>query len=287
MGESRASLRVRLARSVGRYFAGTATGGTTATLIDTGGLVRWTETDALKGAYLLIVAAGGAAPEGQSRRIKTFNSTSQTITVDVAFSAAPEAGDSYALYMAPLTLDEWDDCINEAIRGAWPTLYEAKYYNAGNYLGWGQVNVPFSTTGIEEIFKVTFGMQSCYLGQDVQEIPRSRYTVAGAPGGDLTIYWNFQVPTAYQGGISVYGKKRIPELATDSAATTLDPAYLLAAARAEWYQRMADAARGQASAAAYLQLMNHWQQRADTIRQALAPQLEGARLPVVEGKRRG
>lgn len=287
MSKTRAELRATLAREVGRYFAGTATGGSTTTLIDTGGLVRWTETDALKGSYVLITAAGAAAPEGESRRIKSFNATTQTITVDVAFSAAVESGDSYELYLAPLTLNQWNDCINRAIRDAWPELYEVKHYNTDAFLGWSWMDVSFTTTGIEEIIKIVYRTDACYPGQGAQVIPRSHYTVEGAPGSTLTIRWNFEIPTAFQGNISVLGKKRIPELATDSAATTLDPGYLLAASLAAWHGMMANTGRGQADQSAHLQLMNHWQQRAEMLKQNLSPQLEGARLPVTEGKRRG
>lgn len=279
MSKTRAELRVLLAREVGRYFAGTATGGSTTTLIDTGGLARWTETDALKGGYVLITAAGGAAPEGQSRRIKSFNATAQTITVDVAFTAAPESGDSYELYLAPLALESWNDCINAPIRGMWPEVWEMAIQELTPT---GATNYTLSSSA-EGVFKVEVSTTGAWAGRQGVAMPRSLWTVQGAPGS-FGLYLLRPVPASNDLKIRVSYKKRYAELASDSASTVLDPACILAGARAAWHEMMANSGRGQADQAAHLQLMNHWQQVAAGQKEQLARELLGL-IPDMGGKK--
>lgn len=124
MSKALETLRLELARAVGRIQVGIATGGTTTTLVDTNGLARYTENDALKGALLYIASAGSAAPEGEARRITGYTASTNTLTVEYAFTAAPAASDTYHIYKAPLSLEEWDQAINDAIKGAWPELVE-------------------------------------------------------------------------------------------------------------------------------------------------------------------
>lgn len=125
MGETLDQLRAKLARHVQRYITGTATGGTTATLIDTSGLARFTDDDALNGALLYISdTTDEQAPEGEARFVTDYIASSKTLTVSPAFSAAPGAGDTYELYLAPLQLDDWDQCVNDAIGSAWPVVFK-------------------------------------------------------------------------------------------------------------------------------------------------------------------
>jgi hypothetical protein len=70
--------------------SGTATGGTTTTLTDTG--KAWTIDEFAGKAIVLTAGAGG----GDVRKI--VSNTATEITVDVAFSATPDATSTYAVY---------------------------------------------------------------------------------------------------------------------------------------------------------------------------------------------
>lgn len=279
MTETLAALRARLARAVGRYFVGTATGGTASTIIDTSGLARWTEDDALIGGWALITAAGGAAPEDESRRISDYAQSTKTVTVSPVFTATVGAGDTYELYLSPLAIEDWNDCINEAIRSSWPELFT---------LSTGEELVEFPTmtiAGGPDLLheNMTISMQHPDESEphNVPVLP-NWYQLAGnqATGWTLTFV---RKPT-WGSLLRWEGRTAFPVLATDSATTALDPSYILAAARAEWYQRMADSARGQANVAAHLQEMNHWQERADNIKRALVQGQPRGYVPIAAGK---
>lgn len=283
MAYTRKQLRQLLARSVGQYFSGTVDSGSTTTIVDTE-LARWATDDALIGAWVYITAAGAAAPEGEYRRVSDYTASSKTLTVDPAFTATTQAGDTYDLFLAPLSIEDWDDCINAAIREAWPLLYEAEYYESDYYLNYQYMIVPVASTGIEEILLVSYSTDARAGNQYFQVIPSSHYYVDGLAGSNLYIRWRFERPFAGTGRLQVMGKKRLAEMATDAATTTVDPAYIIAQGRAEYYQRMSDKSRVQAEQGSYLQLMNHWQQRADQKKLDLARTLEFARVPERQAK---
>ena len=93
------TLRQLLARATGFYHSGTATGGSTSTVVD----ASTTPFDAyddniLKGKWLTIIQDGGgaqAAPTGQSRKISGVSTT--TATVDTNYSAAAANTDTYEI----------------------------------------------------------------------------------------------------------------------------------------------------------------------------------------------
>ncbi len=276
MAEYLKDLRTRLAREVSRLVSGTATGGTTTTIIDTAGLNRYTETDALKGAIAYIKAAGGAAPEGQWRWITAFAPATDTLTVDRAFTATVEAGDTYELYLAPLELEQWNDAINQAILDAWPEVYDVEYLDivptgADNYA----LNAnTLAVLRVEVVAKVGGALQ----GRHGQILSSSLWQVQGVPP-DLRLWLLRPVRSTADLTIRTWTKQRYPEITT--ATTAIDLAYLMAAAKANWYGMMADAARVQADQSSFLQLMNHWQQVAATRKTELRMMLEGAQ--VVQG----
>jgi len=255
MAQTLEELRTALAWSVARMFAGTATGGSTTTLIDTSGLLRFTETDALQGARLYISGTtDDLAPEGESRRIQSYTVASQTITVAPAFTVAPGAGDTYEIYLAPLTMDQWDGCINDAIRNAWPELFtpaieEVAPTGALSYtLGASTDRV----LGAEITFKTTL---AGYASQELLQW----FTVGDA--GDLTLMLSRPVPSSANMTIRLLVGLRYDELAAGQS-TYLDEQYILDAARARFYQRMADASR-QSERGTFLQLMAHWQEKSE------------------------
>lgn len=268
MTKSLEELRTELARAVGCYFAGTATGGTTTTLIDTAGLPRWAEADALKGAYLYISdTTDEGAPEGEWRRIQGFAVTTWVITVDRAFSVAPGAGDTYEIYLAPLTLDQWDQCVNAAIRSAWPQLFTPSTEEVAptGALTYNLSAAADRVLGAEVTFK---GSLAGYPAQ-----PLFEWYVTGTPGA-LVLNLSHPVPNdSTNMAIRVVTGLQFDELAAEGT-TSLDPQYIMDAGRAAFYQLMADASR-QSDRQGYLQRMAHWQDQAKDRRLELATALSG------------
>lgn len=100
-------------RLLGGLRTGTATGGSSTTLIDT---TRRTEPDDYwNGGTVFILSAGGTAPEGDMKVITDFDNSTKTITV-ASFTAAPQANDRYAVAEAHYPLDALMDAVNLAIK---------------------------------------------------------------------------------------------------------------------------------------------------------------------------
>lgn len=94
-------LRQELARSTGGLIQGTATGGSTTTLIDTNLLDSGEfADDHLNGSDIYITdTTDDLAPKGEARYCTDFTASTGTATVGKAFTAAPGAGDTYDVYM--------------------------------------------------------------------------------------------------------------------------------------------------------------------------------------------
>jgi hypothetical protein len=102
---------------LGTAKTGTATGGTTTTLIDTNAL-RLVESDYFNEGTLFILkdqGGSGAAPEGEFSKVKDFAQTSKTITVYDAFTVAPASGDTYGVANRRFPLFLVSEKINNAL----------------------------------------------------------------------------------------------------------------------------------------------------------------------------
>jgi len=102
---------------IGTWKAGTCTGGTTATFIDT---IRRNEKDDFFNSTIpvsrvrIVTSTDGLAPQGEEREITDWVQSTATGTVGVAFSAAPASGDKYAI-LSDVYWDEVVNAINDAI----------------------------------------------------------------------------------------------------------------------------------------------------------------------------
>lgn len=113
--KTRADLVAEVARRFGHYASGTATGGSTTTVVDTGAL--YAPDDYWVGHYVYIVEDAGA--EGEERPVTDYDQGDATLTVGPGFSAGVGSGDSYELLAAPRA--EVVAAINAGIRAAGET----------------------------------------------------------------------------------------------------------------------------------------------------------------------
>lgn len=279
MAQTLEQLRTALAKSVERLFAGTATAaGTTTTLIDTYGLDRFTETDALAGALLYISdTTDDLAPKGQSQFIKAYNASSNTITVYVPFTAAPGTGDTYEIYLAPLTLEQWNQCVNDASGNAWPEVWrpaKEEITPTGS--------PTYSLSGLtDRVLGAEITFKSALLGYPAQ--PLLGWYTDGDPG-DLTLHLSRPVPSSSNMTIKLLTAQRYYYDLVPGESTELDPTYILMAGRVEFYRRMADASR-QSDRGGFLQLMAHWQEKAEQRKAALAAAVVGFQQPARKEKK--
>jgi len=116
-----------IARNFGALYAtGTATSGSTTTIVDTSNLPALAANNALNNGYAYVKTdAGGAhaAPEGQTRLISNFVQSTGSITVGTAFSAAVGAGDTYVVCtgLPKVTLA---DAAAQCLRDAFPSFHQ-------------------------------------------------------------------------------------------------------------------------------------------------------------------
>src|SRR5690242_16913330 len=93
MSVTLATARQEIAARAQEFLMGTATGGTASTVVDANNLTAadgyWEETT--------ILATSGTN-NGLTRRVQTFTSSSNTLTLYSALTAAVASGDTYELY---------------------------------------------------------------------------------------------------------------------------------------------------------------------------------------------
>jgi len=120
MTKTRAQLRELIRQEAGDEvrISGTATGGSKTTVVDTAAL---TQADDYWNSRRIFVASttDSLAPQGESRKIADFVNSTHTITLEMALSAAVEAGDTYQVAV-------WPDSVYNALISAAIAAY-SKY----------------------------------------------------------------------------------------------------------------------------------------------------------------
>lgn len=261
-------VRAALADSMGSLVEGTATGGDLTTIVDTSGLAIYENAEDLARALAYIRSAGGAAPEGEARWVSGYAAATATLTVATAFSAAVQSGDGYELYLAPLSLGQWDGCINQAIREAWPELCELRMVE----FAW--MPPPYRIALTEDqrhIQSVMLGW--AHVPGRMLRVPRSWWQV-GYDGG-WYLFLNQVVPEDRE--VVAFYRYPHQELSDADDETGLYLSYLLTAARAGVHALLAERSGAQAAAAQHLQLLNYWREQAREEKERLSILVEETR----------
>lgn len=107
----------RVASELGITFGGTATGGSTTTLIDTALLDLYPSGYFLEGTVWVLHDAGGAgaAPQGEWGLVSQWNDQTTTVTFSNTLTAAIASGDYYKIAPASYTLHMLRDAINRTL----------------------------------------------------------------------------------------------------------------------------------------------------------------------------
>ena len=291
MSKTLEELRGDLARETGLLIEGAATGGAVGNLVDDDGLVRFDTNDELNGGmiYILEDAGGlGAAPEGQWRFITDYVAASWQVDVEYDFTIAPAVGDLYEIYRVPLTLDQWTQCINDAILDAWPEVWRPARHSFES-TGVGRYTLKADAEEVQEVFARGWDGTNPPAPQE-RLIRGIDYNIYKGPTDDTFLHMLRPLPINEIYGIIrfyVFYRDRYDELAA-TESTYLDPAYIKAAAAANLYGLLADNTRGQADEGRYLQLLNYWQEQAQMQKRRLVaglPQISNPALAQQEKKR--
>ncbi len=113
MTKTRAELRELIRQHIGDEvrISGTATGGSKTTVVDTAALTQADDHWNSRRIYITSTT-DGLAPQGEGRKIADFANSTKTITLEMALSAAVEAGDTYQIAIWP------DSVYNTLIKAA-------------------------------------------------------------------------------------------------------------------------------------------------------------------------
>jgi hypothetical protein len=116
-------LMLAMAQRAQQYAKGTATGGTTTTIIDTNLLGEYAflnDNDLAPGTAFIVTTTDGNAPQSESRLIKTYDESANTANT-IAFSVAVGAGDTYVV--CPIRRDLFFMALNSALEDLGPLPY--------------------------------------------------------------------------------------------------------------------------------------------------------------------
>lgn len=118
MSETLAETRAAVSKRAQEFLQGTATGGSTTTVIDVNGL---TSPDSYWDESVILITSG--TNNGLQRRVQTFTAATSTLTVYSAFTGAVASGVTYELYRR-FTPGDIDTAINRALNIAAPDFRE-------------------------------------------------------------------------------------------------------------------------------------------------------------------
>lgn len=107
----------RTFQELGNVVGGTATGGSTTTLIDTLVLDEYEDLFFDEGTLMVVYDAGGAAaaPQGEYGVVSNFDGATNTVTLSAAMTAAIASGDQYLLATARFPLWQVREAVNRAL----------------------------------------------------------------------------------------------------------------------------------------------------------------------------
>ena len=278
--------RAEVAQAMDLHYSGQSESVGAATVVDTDGLARFTETSQLVGGTirLWLVDSATGTSESEWRNIIGYDGAG-TVTVehDWVLSVLP-IGYPYELFRA-LTPDQWDLAIEQAIKSAWPMIFEvrtlmpAAQQSDGSYV----FDEPF-----DQALQVRMADNVAFPGFGERPVPPARWTYDHGQAyvtesGNYTGVLRFMYGLPAGTGISdikvvVAGRYEVPDKALDNSYPTMDHAYLMAQSQANAYGMLAGATQRQAVHSNYMTQAQYQQTVADRRKQEVASALAGTKV---------
>lgn len=274
--------REELATSLDLYHRGVVESFTTTTLVDTDALARFTGANQLVGGTVWVASEDATGYlNSQWRHITGYDESTQTISIEYDWSASsPVAGEIYEVFMA-LTPAQWGEAINQAIRSAWPSVFEVKRVNPSGVTGESNMRRYTFTEEFDSVLELRVEDTVNYPGWGARPVPKAAWiydspmTTNGQGTLSLLRPLNAAVQTS---NIHAYVNGRYPTYSTFLEGTypPMDQAYLKAQAQANAYGMLAAATQNQAHVSNHQVMANYWQEIAGTRKAELAAALTGA-----------
>lgn len=157
---------LKIARRLGRSMSGTATGGTTTTLIDTAAL--WQPDNTWAAHYLRFLSGSNADVE---RLVTSHAQSTKTLTFNPATSIAAAANDQYMIL--PLEYKDFTDAIGSAVDSAgsaWMAIRDDSTTLSFN--GAQEYDLPADVALVYQV----------WAGDGASWVPIYTYEVLGRPG---------------------------------------------------------------------------------------------------------
>lgn len=217
-------LRRMVARVMGDYKTVTATqDGSKTTITDHFNLVE--STDHFRGAEV-IVLTGHPSNVGQKRKVVSSSYEQFTLTFIPELPEDVKAGDTFDLYnfgQVPISIQQYDQAINDAIRLAFPANTASIMMNLDAPLIDGVIPIPSQFTHVNGV--------SFKSGNDWYSIPPSRFSGEGGWYVDVANRsFTFGGAYAYElqdKAVRIYGETRQPELVLETDVTTTDAEWIV------------------------------------------------------------
>lgn len=158
---------------LGTARTGTATGGSTTTIVDTGDLLKEIDEDYFNGGTALILkdsAGAGAAPEKEMQIISDYVAATKTVKLQTALTTAVAAGDVYGIAPRRFPLYLLVQKINNAL-----------YLNG---------SIPVENTSLTTVSsQLVYTLPELIAAQDLRQVLVATSTVTDAEYYRLAVNW--------------------------------------------------------------------------------------------------
>lgn len=247
-----------------RGVTGTATGGSTTAMADTG---RDEEDDYYNKWWLTVKDKSGT--ETETREVDDFTNSTGQMDVLQAFSFTVATGDTYEVHQK-ISVPELNDSINEAIVRA-----AGKIVTKSSGTTTSSTSVYVYTVGATatKIFDVRLQANSSIATAPYYKMLKWRLR----PGaGTPTIQFNQPIDSDLT--IRYYFTTDPAELTTDTATTELNTAYIYAAARSELYNVLAADAKDDNEFRRYMTKADDFDNKAERLLRRYSTQAPAKRV---------
>lgn len=223
-GTTLADLRRSAARLMGDYKRITAsTDGSTTTITDIFDLVD--NMDHFRGAEIVCIT-GHPSNVGQKRKVVSSSYEQYTVTFIPPLPEEVKEGDEFDMFNfgpAPITIQQYNQAINDAIRMAFPANTVGIVMSLESPVIDGVIQIPAQFTHINGI--------SWKSGNEWYSVPPSRFSGEGGWSVDpqsrtLTFGDGYEFELRDK-AVRIYGETRAPELKVDTDITTTDQEWVV------------------------------------------------------------
>jgi hypothetical protein len=257
MATARSTLRGYVATAVRDVFVtGTATGGSTTTIVDS---ARTEGDDEYNNwwAYIL-TTTDTLAPQGQERKISAYSTSSDTATVPIPYTAAVQANDTYEFHEG-YRVAEYNEAINHAIRQAKGKIFTKTISTATTVSN--QYRYTMSTATTEwNVSRVEVQWDTTVTTYPYLQSIKWRLE---EDAGTYYLQFSEALPGSYT--LRIHHITDPSELSTDSATTSVPTDYIVEAAKVYLFEMRASEGTEVDEKRAWITLADRTQPKAERL----------------------